>query len=39
VQVHSALSFESGLVSTISFSGLGRMDYCYLRNNVLKSHS
>jgi len=27
------------LVSTISFSGLARMDYSLLGNNVLKDHS
>jgi hypothetical protein len=29
---------RSGLVSTISFSGVARMDYSLLGNNVLKDH-
>ena len=30
---------RSRLVSTISFSGVARMDYSLLGNNVLKDHS
>lgn len=38
-KVHSDRLLRSGLVSTISFSGLARMDYSLLGNNVLKDHS